>query len=225
MKFKAVVFDMDGVLIDSEPIIRAAAQRAAIEIDRVVTDHFYAGLLGLPSTQVEAAFMREFGSDFPLVDYRHRFERCYRGVIEDRGLAPKPGVPALLDALLARGVPIAVATSTRSGNAESALAAAGLLDRLQICVTGDQVKSGKPAPDIFILAAQRIGIAPQHCIAVEDSDVGARAAVAAGMHTLLVPDLTPPSAALTSLVAEIHGSMPAAAERILALLQAFELRR
>lgn len=218
MIYSAVIFDMDGVLIDSEPIIRAAAQLAAIEIDRTVTDQFYASVIGLPGLQVEAAFMHEFGADFPLADYRQRFERCYRRVVETGGLAPKPGVPALLDALIAWEIPIAVATSTRAGNADSALAAAGLLNRLAVRVTGDQVQHGKPAPDIFLLAAARLGVAPQSCIAVEDSDVGARAAVAAGMYTLLVPDLKPPSAELADLVGELCTSMPAAAARILALV-------
>ncbi|MGH8597841.1 MAG: HAD family hydrolase, partial [Gammaproteobacteria bacterium] len=218
MSYVAVVFDMDGVLIDSEPVIRAAAQLAANEIGLTVSDRFYASVIGLPGVQVEAAFMTEFGLDFPLADYRQRFERCYRHEVGHRRLQPKPGVPALLDTLIACEIPIAVATSTRSGNAQTALAAAGLLDRLAVCVTGDQVREGKPAPEIFLLAAKRLGIPPKKCIAVEDSEVGARAAVAAGMYTLLVPDLKPPSVALAQWVAEVVPSMPAAAERLLALL-------
>jgi HAD superfamily hydrolase (TIGR01509 family) len=217
---RGVVFDMDGVLIDSEPIIRAAAQLAAIEIGRTVSDEFYASVIGLPGREVEAAFMVEFGADFPLDDYRQRFERHYRGQVATRGIAPKPGVPDLLDALAARGIPVAVATSTRAGNAQDALDAAGLLARLPVCVTGDQVAQGKPAPDIFLAAAARIGMPAPHCIAVEDSEVGARAAVAAGMFTLLVPDLKPPSDELAALVGEVMASMPHAASRILALLDA-----
>lgn len=216
---RAVVFDMDGVLIDSEPVIRSAAQRAAVELDRTVSDAFYASVLGLPGPEVEAAFLREFGADFPLDDYRRRFERHYRAVVGEDGIAPKPGIPELLDRLRARGVPIAVATSTRQGNAQEALDAAGLLGRLPVCVTGDQVTRGKPAPEIFLAAAARIGMAAAACIAVEDSEVGGRAAVAAGMFTLLVPDLKPPSADLAALVQEVHPNMPQAARRILALLE------
>lgn len=215
---RAVVFDMDGVLIDSEPVIRAAAQHAAVELDRTVTDAFYASVLGLPGPEVEAAFLREFGADFPLDDYRRRFERHYRAVVARDGIAPKPGIPALLDRLHAHGIPIAVATSTRDGNAQDALDAAGLRARLPVCVTGDQVTRGKPAPEIFLTAAARIGVDAAACIAVEDSEVGGRAAVAAGMFTLLVPDLKPPSETLAALVHEVHATMPLAARRILALL-------
>jgi HAD superfamily hydrolase (TIGR01509 family) len=168
---------------------------------------------------VEAAFRSEFGADFPLDAYRKRFEVHYQRQVAVRGIQPKPGVPALLDLLRLRDIPIAVATSTKSGNAQDALAAAGLLERLPICVTGDQVKAGKPAPDIFLAAAQRINIPAHACIAIEDSDVGGRAAVAAGMYTLLVPDLKPPSAELTALVSDVLGSMPLAAHRVLHLLE------
>lgn len=214
-----VVFDMDGVLIDSERIIRAAAQAAAVEINRHLTADFYASVMGLPGPRVEAAFLAEFGPDFPLADYRKRFERCYRQEVDERGIQPKPGVPELLRRLSACGVPVAVATATRSGNAERALEAAGLLPHLPVCVTGDQVAQSKPAPDVFLAAAARIGLAPELCIAVEDSEVGARAAVAAGMWTIMVPDFRPPSAELAGMVHEILDSMPSAASRIHHLLR------
>jgi HAD superfamily hydrolase (TIGR01509 family) len=217
-RFIAVVFDMDGVLIDSERVIRHAAQRAAVEIDRVLTDAFYMQVMGLPGAQVEAAFMREFGRDFPLADYRQRFERHYKAQLGEGGIQPKPGVPQLLQSLVRHNIPVAVATATRSGNAETALRAAGLLDHLPICVTGDQVAQGKPAPDIFLAAASRLGISAAQCIAVEDSEVGARAAVAAGMRTLMVPDFRPPGDELRALVHEVLESMPHAAQRIHTLL-------
>lgn len=215
---RAVVFDMDGVLIDSEPIIRRAAQQAAVPFGRTLSDELYAGLLGLPGAQVEAALLAAFGADFPLGEYRRCFEQIYREVVGTHGIRSKPGVPELLDALCAHGVPVAVATSTRSGHAQAALAAAGLLDYLPVCITGDQVTAGKPAPDIFLRAAEAIGVDAVHCIAIEDSEVGARAAVDAGMWTLMVPDLKPPSAALAALVREVLPSMADAARRVRRLL-------
>lgn len=214
----AVIFDMDGILIDSEPVIRFAAQRAGAELGTILTDRFYADLLGLPGAEVEAALLAEFGPEFPLADFRRRFEAHYREQVAARGVATKPGVPALLEALNARSVPVAVATSTHAVHAEAALRAGGILHLLPVCVTGDQVSAGKPAPEIYLRAAAHLAVEPARCIAVEDSEVGARAALAAGMFTLLVPDLKPPSAELQSLVAEVLPSMPAAASRILRLL-------
>lgn len=218
-RLRAVVFDMDGVLIDSEPVIRRAAQLAGEDFGYTLSDGLYADLLGLPGAQVEAALLAAFGADFPLPEYRKRFERHYRTDVETNGIRSKPGVPSLLAALRDNDVPIAVATSTRSGHAQAALAAAGLLDYLPVCVTGDQVSAGKPAPEIFLRAAGSIGVEAPDCIAIEDSEVGARAAVSAGMWTLMVPDLKPPSEELARLVREILPSMPDAAARVLALLE------
>lgn len=215
---RAVVFDMDGVLIDSEPIIRRAAQQAALPFGRTLSDELYADLLGLPGAQLEAALLAAFGADFPLGEYRRRFEQLYREDVGAHGICSKPGVPELLAALCARGVPMAVATSTRSGHAQAALAAAGLIEYLPVCITGDQVTAGKPAPDIFLRAAAALGVEAAQCIAIEDSEVGARAAVDAGMWTLMVPDLKPPSAALAALVREILPSMQDAARRVRRLL-------
>ncbi len=215
---RAVVFDMDGVLIDSEPIIRRAAQRAGEVFGHTLSDSLYADLIGLPGAQVEAALMAAFGADFPLPDYRRCFEDLYREDVATNGIRSKPGVPELLAALRANDVPVAVATSTRSGHAQAALAAAGLLDYLPVCITGDQVSAGKPEPEIFLRAATSLSIAASECIAIEDSEVGARAAVSAGMWTLMVPDLKQPSAELARRVREILPSMPHAARRVLSLL-------
>ena len=217
--FEAVVFDMDGVLIDSERVIRLAAQRAGRDFGHEMSDALFDELIGLPGPMVEAALRGHFGEAFPMDDYRQVFQRHYAGHIETHGMQSKPGVPALLEALSAAAVPIAVATQTRSGHAQAALASAGLLQYFPICITGDLVAAPKPAPDVFLRAAATLGIAPSRCIALEDSEVGARAAVSAGMWTLMVPDLKAPGAEIAALVHEILPSMPAAAVRVHALLR------
>jgi HAD superfamily hydrolase (TIGR01509 family) len=178
-RFDAVIFDMDGVLIDSEPVIRRAAQLAGEDFGKTLTDELFLKMIGLPGGRVEAMMMEVFGADFPLAEYRLRFQHFYQQTVSRDGMRSKPGVPALLQALTAGGVPIAVATQTRSGHAQAALSAAGLIDYLPVCATGDEVKQGKPAPDVFLLAASRLGVDPARCIALEDSDVGAQAAVSA----------------------------------------------
>lgn len=214
----AVVFDMDGVLIDSEPVIRQSAQQAAAEFDRTLTDALYADLVGLPGPLVESRLQTAFGADFPMADYKLRFQHYYRGLIAQHGMPTKPGIPALIAELHARKVPLAVATQTYSSHAQAALAAAGLLGYFPVCVTGDQVSAGKPAPEIYLRAASLLATAPAACIALEDSDVGARAAVSAGMWTLMVPDFKPPTPEVAALVHEILASIPEAALRVQALL-------
>ncbi len=223
-RFDAVIFDMDGVLIDSEPVIRRAAQLAGEDFGKTLTDELYLKMIGLPGGRVEAMLMDVFGADFPLAEYRLRFQHFYQQTVSRDGMRSKPGIPALLQALTAGGVPIAVATQTRSGHAQAALSAAGLIDYLPVCATGDEVKQGKPAPDVYLLAASRLAVDPARCIALEDSDVGAQAAVSAGMWTLMIPDLKPAGAAIAELVHEILPSMPAAALRVHALLGAGRVR-
>lgn len=218
-ELQAVVFDMDGVLIDSEPLIRRAAQRAGEDFGHTLSDALYAELIGLPGAQVEAALLRAFGADFHLPAYRQAFERLYREEVATHGISSKPGVLELLRELTDAGVPVAVATSTRSGQAQAALEAAGLLSYLPICITGDQVKVGKPAPEIFLRAASELAVGAASCVALEDSEVGARAAISAGMWTLMIPDLKPPGADIVALVHEILPSMPAAAARVRTLLK------
>ena len=217
--FTAVVFDMDGVLIDSEPVIRRAASLAGEDFGKTLTNALYAELIGLPGPKVEAALISAFGADFPLDDSRVSFQRHYRAHIDTHGMRTKPGITMLLAELLASGVPIAVATQTRSGSAEIALEAAGLRQYFPVCITGDQVANGKPAPDIFLRAAATLAVDPTACIALEDSEVGAHAAVGAGMWTLLIPDVKQPSAATAALVHEIFPDMPAATARVRDLLR------
>jgi len=103
----------------------------------------------------------------------------------------RPGVVDLLDHLRANGVPCAIATSTASPDAEQALTTAGLIGHFDVVVTRSDVANPKPAPDPYLLAAKRLGVRPAHCLAVEDSPNGIRAAAAAGMATVMVPDLLP----------------------------------
>ena len=218
-RFQAVVFDMDGVLIDSERVIRRAAQQAGLEFGQQISDAWFDEVIGMPGVRVEAALRELFGQGFPMDDYRTCFQRHYAAHIDTHGMQSKPGVPALLQELSSRGVPIAVATQTRSGHAQAALASAGLLEYLPVCVTGDLVALPKPAPDVFLRAAAELRVEPAACIALEDSEIGVRAAVAAGMWTLMIPDLKPASAEASALVREVLPSMPHAAERVRTLLR------
>jgi HAD superfamily hydrolase (TIGR01509 family) len=197
--YGGVVFDMDGILIDSEPLIRMAAQTAARDIGYPLSDETYMGWMGLPPRAVEAAIRESLGTDFPMDEFRERFRAIWRAHTETHGVPAQPGMAGLLEALTARGVPFAVATSTQRDQAERSLALAGLAHHIKTLVAGNEVANGKPEPEIFLRAAAGIGIVPERCIALEDSAVGVRSAASAGMLTIMVPDLHRPTAEVAAL--------------------------
>ncbi len=214
----AIVFDMDGVLIDTEPLFRRAAQAAGLALGRDLSDEFYGNLIGLPTNDIIAALLDEFGPDFDLETFRHHCEANFRAHAQQHGIAPKPGVHDYLHQLAERQTPRAIATSTTASNAQFALTHAQMDRHFEIVVTGDQVTAGKPAPEIYLRAASLLSVPPQQCVAIEDSDVGARAAVAAGMYTILIPDMKPPCAALRNLVDIVLPDMASAARHLSTLL-------
>jgi HAD superfamily hydrolase (TIGR01509 family) len=189
----ALVFDMDGLMLDTEPIYRASWQRTAAELGWEITDHGYEAFLGRRTEDAEAELARRFGPTFPTDRFHDRWPLVWHEIAA-QGLVVKPGVHALLDLADAHRLPLALATSTERALALRTLGYGGLTaDRFQVMVTGDEITHGKPAPDIYLEAARRLGVPPARCAAFEDSDAGTLAASRAGMLTFTVPDLKPPS--------------------------------
>ncbi len=189
----AVILDMDGLMLDTESIYKKSWQQAAADCGYILDDHFYLTLVGQPNFACEAALLNRFGMDFPVADFRARWSGLWRTEVETSGIATKAGLNELLSFLREHQVSVAVATSSDRDYASLSLRAAGLAALFDHIVTGDQVVRGKPAPDIYLETAKRLGVAPTHCIAIEDSDAGVLAASAAGMTTVMVPDLKAPS--------------------------------
>lgn len=212
-----VVFDMDGILIDSEPLFRRAAQAAAQELGYVLPDEVYVMWMGLPPRAVEAAVVESMGSGFPLAAFRAAFSRLWTAHTDRHGVPAQPGMRDLLQDLRARGIPFGVATSTERKQAERSLALAGLAGYLEVIIAGNEVEAGKPAPEIFLKAAAAIGVAPEACVALEDSEAGVRAAAAARMLTIMVPDLHRPSPEVAALADYVLPGTVTAARVVLAL--------
>ncbi len=198
-RYAGVVFDMDGILIDSEPLFRRAAQQAATDLGHHVSDETYAMWMGLPPRAVEAAVLDSMGPAFPMQAFREAFRRIWLDHTEQHGMPAQPGMPALLAGLRERGIPFSVATSTHRDQALRSLDLAGLGAFIAVLVAGNEVTEGKPAPEIFLRAAAGIGIEANRCVALEDSSVGVHAAAAARMLTIMVPDLHQPNAATAAL--------------------------
>ncbi|HUL73722.1 MAG TPA: HAD family phosphatase [Vicinamibacterales bacterium] len=203
----AVVLDMDGLLIDTEPLYKESWQLTARELGFDLTDRFYETLVGRNNPESEAAIACELGSAFPIDTFRARWPAVWRERAARDGLPVKPGATELLDFLNARRVPVALATSSDREFTQFTLVAAGLADRLLLRVTGEEVARGKPAPDIYREAARRLGVPGSSCVACEDSEAGTLSASGAGMRVLLVPDIQPPSPAAVRTAAAVLSSL------------------
>lgn len=190
--FKAVVFDMDGVLIDSERPILEAWMQASIEHDVPIEREVYLQVLGRTGPDGRAFMRKLLGERFPYEAVRPRVQELIAQARARDGHVVKPGVVALLERLKALGLPLAVASSTFKDEVMHRLTSCGLAPYFDAFAGGDEVTHGKPAPDVFLLAASRIEADPLHCLVFEDSAHGARGAMAAGMAVVVVPDLKHP---------------------------------
>ena len=204
-EMRAVLFDLDGLILDSEPVYRAAWQEAARELGFNLTDQLYLSLVGRTNEDGEAFLVETFGAGFPVVRFRERWAQLWRHRVRRHGIATKPGLTELLGLLDARGVPKVVATS--SAREDALLALGALAGRFDAIVSGEDVRAGKPAPDIFLEAAAHVRVPPTRCLVLEDSEVGVEAAYAAGTTIIMVPDLKPPSAEAAARVYRVCASL------------------
>ncbi len=216
----AVILDMDGLLLDTEPIYREASRAAAAELGHAIDDALYAALVGRGVAEVEAALYAALGPQFPMSRFRERWQVHWRRIVDSDGIRLKAGVLDLLEALQAAAVPFAVATSTHAARARACLEVAGVGARLRHLLCGDQVARGKPAPDIYLAAAALLEVTPRSCVALEDSEAGVLAAAAAGMRTVLVPDLGPPTPAAAAAAWRIVPSLVEARPLVLTAMAA-----
>ncbi|MBK7081566.1 MAG: HAD family phosphatase [Betaproteobacteria bacterium] len=204
----AVIFDMDGLMLDTEPLSARAWSDAAQSLGIAFDGSINARLIGRNFPDCRTIIHEHHGDDYPVDDLMRAWHGAYDAIVEREGLRFKPGLLELLAWLEAEAIPKAVATSTRRSRAQAKLAKVGVLARFAALVGGDEIARGKPAPDIFLEAAARLRIAPTACMVLEDSEPGMRGALAAGMTPVMVPDLLPPSAALLAIeplvVATLH---------------------
>jgi HAD superfamily hydrolase (TIGR01509 family) len=186
----AVIFDMDGVLFDTETLYEKAALAAAREVGIAMTSEFFRSTIGSPWPVVRAQIVAHYGPDVAVDILSETSRRIFHELTETQEIL-KPGVRELLDLLDELGLPRAVATSSVRPTVERHLQKHGLANRFHgIAAHGDYDRH-KPHPDPFLKAAALLGVAPGSCLAVEDSHHGVRSASSAGMMTVMVPDLLP----------------------------------
>lgn len=206
-QISAVIFDMDGLMFDSERVGRAAWRQAGEEFGYTIGDEHYQQVSGRTVADATEVFRGIFGEDFPFQEIRRRRVQIARDYFEQHGVPIKPGLLELLDYLDARALPRAVATSTDYAPAMEKLTRTALAKRMHAIVTGDQVARGKPAPDIFFAAAKQLNADPPCCLVLEDSEAGIRAAHSAGMIPVMVPDLKQPSEEVRRLAVLVAASL------------------
>ena len=185
---KAVIFDVDGTLLDTERIYMRAWKDAAAELGYVITDELLRKTRAVNTKDAAKIFEAEIGNGFSYEKTRPVRVRIAEEIIKRESPILKPGVTELLTFLKEKGIRLSVASSTHLKGTKEHLSESGILDPFEVVVGGDMVTRGKPNPDIFLKAAELLGLAPEECIVVEDSPAGIRAAFSAGMKAVLVPD-------------------------------------
>ncbi|MBQ4170542.1 MAG: HAD family phosphatase [Ruminococcus sp.] len=203
MKIKGVISDMDGVILDSEKLyVRfwcEAGQFYGFPFERKHA-------LGIRSMARPFAIERLqgwFGDSFDYDTVRNKRIELMNAYVEKHGIEAKPDAEKLLSYLKEKGIAVALATATPKDRAEEYLRRVGLLQYFDEVVSARMVKNGKPAPDIYLFAAEKLGLKPEECMALEDSQNGIRSANAAGCKTVMVPDLDGPTGEIMPLLYDV----------------------
>lgn len=206
-EIKVALFDMDGLLIDSEKVYCACWIQAARELGYSLDEERVLTLRSLDKTLANELFIGWFSDRAAYERVKTRRKEIMAAKIRQTPLQSKPGVRSLICELEKRGIKSAVVTASPQKRAQTHLASVGLGDLFKTILTTEAVERGKPFPDVYCYAAEKMGVVPKDCLAFEDSPNGVKSAYAAGCHTVMIPDLTPTTADLMLYVEHTYDSL------------------
>ncbi|WP_091743009.1 HAD family hydrolase [Phenylobacterium immobile] len=203
---KAVVFDMDGLMVDSEKLWWAACSTTSAEMGAEFPFEVFVSIIGLSAAASNERLVAHFGADFDMPAWDAAM-RAEAQAMYAMGIALKTGVVELLDHLDQLGLPRAVATSSSRATLQASLDPHALTSRFQAIITRESVTQHKPHPAPYLAAAKALGVDPADCLALEDSHNGVRSASAAGMMTVMVPDLLDPTEEIRGLCVRVAADL------------------
>ena len=190
---EAVIFDMDGVIFDSEALVLKTWKQVAGKYGIPDIEETCRECLGTNHEATKNIFKKHYGEDFPYDTYKKEMAELFHQQAAGGNLEKKPGIHELLEYLRSLKIKTGLASSTREEIVKKELSEGGLLSYFDEIVCGDMVKRSKPAPDIYLETCRRLLVKPEYCYGIEDSYNGIRALKSAGMHPLMVPDLAEPN--------------------------------
>jgi HAD superfamily hydrolase (TIGR01509 family) len=209
----ACIFDMDGLLIDSEPVNKKSWQASAANLGYALDEEKYTQLLGMRMRECELMLLRWFGNEFPLEKFRKHMYILRESIFNSEGIRFKQGARELLLYLKDTHVRCALATSSTTSEVNRYFNGSGLLSCFKTIVTAEHITNSKPDPEIYLLTCEKLAVPPAEAYVFEDSLAGMQAAFAAGCRAIMVPDLILPTVEIRQKAFKIYPS----------LLDAFEL--
>lgn len=189
---KAVIFDMDGILFDTEALCMRAWMAVAEKWGLPGMEEVFPQCIGLNANDSRQVVFAAYGEDFDYPRFRQYAAAWFQDYVDRNGLPVKPGVREILEWLKASDYKVGLASSTKEESVRSHLEQTGIADYFSVLVTGDMVEHSKPRPDIYLLACERLGVEPGEAYAIEDSPNGIRSAHGAGLRPVMVPDMIAP---------------------------------
>ncbi len=206
-KPEAVIFDLDGTLVDTEKIGLNCFLLVGERMKIPFTRSLYHKIIGLDSQHAFAVIEKELKQPFSVSEFKKYFRGYYIDNIKKEGIPLKKGAIKILDFLKKKSIPVAIATSSSDFNAADKLKSTGIIDRFDVVITADQVERKKPDPQVYLKVCENLGFLPKNCLAIEDSDPGALSAHLAGIPVFLVPDIKYPSDKTNSFILGVMHSL------------------